>query len=101
MERTVPRDIHNHCPLWKYDTAEMDHSLSLFQDLMEGKVFNLLVGSLIFLRKKRRLIVSRARQKFFFPFLFFQLTLKTFFMFSYRDLYVITLILNNIHFSHP
>lgn len=40
MERTDPRDIHNHCPLRKYDTVEMDHSLSLFQDLMEGEVFN-------------------------------------------------------------
>lgn len=52
MERTSPRDIHNHCPLRKYDTVEIDHSLSLFRDLMEGKVFNLLVGSLIFLREK-------------------------------------------------
>lgn len=52
MEHTAPGDIHNHCPLRKYDTGEMDHSLSLFQDLMEGKVFNLLVGSLLFLREK-------------------------------------------------
>lgn len=65
MERTDPRDIHNHCPLRKYDTVEMDHSLSLFQDLMEGEVFNLLVGSLIFLREKRHFTFSTARPKTF------------------------------------
>lgn len=72
---------------------------------MEGEVFNLLVGSLIFLRKERRLIVSRARQKFFFPFFFFffsPVDFKDFFMFSYRDRFVIILILSNIHFfPHP
>ena len=68
---------------------------------MEGKVFNLLVGSLIFLRKKRRLTVSRTRRKsLFIFFIFFSLSLKTFSGFSCGDLFVIILILNNVHFSH-
>lgn len=64
---------------------------------MEGKVFNLLVGSLIFLRKKRRLTVSRARQVSFY---FIPLSLKTFGEFSYGNILVIILILSSIHFSH-
>lgn len=35
---------------------------------MEGKVFNLLVGGLIFLRKKRCLTISKAREKSLFSF---------------------------------